>query len=46
MRFGVNNLVFTTGSGTSATVGTSSIVGGLRLLMVAVVASNVVSAGG
>jgi hypothetical protein len=46
VTLGANSMVFTTGSGTSATIGTTQVVTGLNLLTVAVVASNVVSAGG
>ena len=42
----VNNLVFTTGSGTSATITSTSLATGLFLLIVVVAASNFVSAGG
>lgn len=45
VTFGVNSLVFTTGSGTSATVGATLVVAGKTLLTVAVVASNFVAAG-
>jgi hypothetical protein len=46
VTFGVNNLVFTTGAGTSATITGAGIVAGRNLLTVCVVASNFVSAGG
>lgn len=45
VTIGINSVIFTTGSGTSATVTAALFVGGKTLVTVQVVASNVVSAG-